>query len=79
MIAIENGHVVERPVRPLPWPAAADLAEQLAREGIDVLIEAGPIVHVTALVCTTTEQEQRVLAAVMALTDSRVAWHGAVA
>lgn len=77
--AAHGGHVVERAARPLPWTAASQLAEDLARDGIYVLIEAGEVVHLTALVPTTTAQEVRVLRETLLLTDSRIAWHPAVA
>lgn len=79
IIAIRDGHVVERPARPLGPRTASVVAERLAADGIDLLVETGPIVHVTALTPVTTEQEVAALAAFLDVTDSRVAFHGAEA
>ena len=65
--------------RPLTAAAASDLMRQLADEGIDVLIEPGPVVHLTALLPVTTEQEVHAFRVVAEHTDGRLAWHGAVA
>ncbi len=70
---------ITRVVRPLSPAAASAIAQQLAGEGIDVLIEAGPIVHVIAQLPVTTWQEVHALGAVFERTDARVVWHGAVA
>lgn len=78
-LEIRDGHVVSRVTRPLRWPEAGDLSAKLGREGILVLIEAGPVVHLTALAPTTTWQEVRALALVAERTDARLAWHEAVA
>lgn len=65
--------------RPLSPAGARVLAQQLAAEHIDLLIETGPVVHLTALLPVTIEQEVHALRVVAAVTDARLAWHGAVA
>lgn len=65
--------------RPLTPAAAGLLTKQLAGEGIDLLVETGPVVHLTALLPVTTAQEVHALAVVGAVTDARLAWHPAVA
>lgn len=79
MIEIRDGRAVHVVTRPLTPHAASRIAAALARDGIDVLPEVGPVVHVTALAPTSTPQEVAALTAFRAATDARLAWHPAVA
>lgn len=75
-------HIVDiarPPLHPLTPAEASALTARLGAEGIDVLIEAGPVVHVTELLPLTTEQEVRMLYAVAAVTDARLVRHKAEA
>jgi hypothetical protein len=65
--------------QPLTPAVASLLAKQLAGEGIDLLVETGPVVHLTALLPVTTWQEVHALRAFSDVTDARLIWHGAVA
>lgn len=65
--------------RPLSPAGARELTAQLAAEHIDLLIETGPVVHLTALLPVTTRQEVHALRMVAEVTDARLVWHEAVA
>lgn len=78
-LRITDGHVRDVVTRPLSPIQAARIAEDLAGQGICVLVETGPVVHVTALWPTSTKQEVAALTAFRDATDARLAWHPAVA
>jgi len=63
-------------LKPLTADRARQLTAQLAGEGIDLLVETGPVVHLTALLPVTTVQEVHALRVVAEATDARLAWHG---
>lgn len=65
-------HEIQRPLSPA---GARVLAQRLAAEHIDLLIETGPVVHLTALLPLTTAQEAHALHAVCGVTDARVVVH----
>ena len=64
--------------RPLTPATAQQITARLAGEGIDLLVETGPVVHLTALLPVTTQQEVHALRVVAEVTDARLAWHPAV-
>lgn len=81
MIQIRDGHVIERAAHELTDVEAYTVRGQLAAAGIRVVLgqDIDRVVHIYALAPTSTRQEVRALAAFQAVTDSRLAWHEAVA
>ncbi len=78
MIAIVDGHVVERPARELSDRDAHMVTAALAAAGIRVEpVLCDHVVHLWAKRPCSVEQEVRALAMFFAVTDCRLAWHGA--
>ncbi len=81
---IRDGHVVDRPARPMtPWDAAIarTLLREVHRIEIDVRTCAekrGEVVHLAPSRRLSTAEEVLVLRAFAAVTDSPLAWHGDV-
>jgi hypothetical protein len=65
------------PAQPLTAQAAEDLVADLAKHDIYISITLGRRVQLDALTPLTTAQEVYALAAISAVTDSPLAWHGA--
>lgn len=79
-IEIICGHVVDRPARELTTADANRVTAALAADGILVrpVLDVFRVVHLWAADPITTAQEVAALAAFSAVTDCRLAWHGAV-
>lgn len=79
-LTIVRGHVVERPARELTTADANHVTAALAEQGIHVepVVDVFRVVHLWAEEPVSTEQEVRALYAFSAVTDCRLAWHGAV-
>lgn len=70
----------DRPARhPLSAVEAVAICDDLAAEGIRIVIRLGDCVDVTPCAAVDTAQEVRALAAVLGRTDVPVRWHRAVA
>lgn len=78
---IRDGRAVDVVRHELTDVEAYRVRGQLAAAGIRVVLgkDVDRVLHIYALTELTTEQEVRALAAFRALTDCRMAWHGAVA
>lgn len=80
-IVIDHGHAVDVFARPICQVDATAIAATLGRSGIGVesTVDALGVVKLWPLHKLTTAEEVAVLQAYTAVTDSRLAWHRAVA
>lgn len=80
-LAIIAGHVVERPNRELTDADAHRITVALAAQGIHIapVVDVYRTVHLWAQQPVSTTDEVRALKAYADVTDSRLAWHEAVA
>jgi hypothetical protein len=78
---IRDGHVVDRIAREITDAEAHRITIALAAQGIRVepVVDAHHVLNLWAKTPCTTAQEVVALAAFKAVTDARLAWHGAVA
>lgn len=78
---ISNGHAVDRIAHEITDAEAHRVTLALAAQGIRVrpATDVDRVLHLWALAPVSTKQEVKAIAAFRLVTDSRLAWHEAVA